>query len=561
MATTPRSPRKAPGKSPVPPAVQAIWESVKDRAARQLFHPDEALRLAAVAALEKKHPGYDLRARLLLHAALQEPSARVRAAMLALVAATAYFTAWREYALLREHLDTFADDPTPATRIALARCLEQMPIPLRPRDLGWIAALLETPEGDCDAVYASACVMVARAIRQGVATDEAIALYARMMRHADFGYRARWEVPTLGARCVDLLPPLIARVEDGADDATYLAGIILRCGSTPHDRRAIAALESLRDRSSTDGWVLDLQAGLLDRATLPDRLARHAGVIDALLAQASPNPVMLDAMSWVPAWMDRCVDACAHAVMTHHEHGADGVRARWIDAQGPRMAPVLRPRLREPATARVYLPWWERVSPDTAAADAVACIDRILAESPPKELLPFDGQSIADACCALLSRVGHAPPGTLARLAALAERQAPQLLSRVMVTVRAMHDLGADEADFAPVVAAYERLANANDMRAAREPRWDPERAFSANLRRVAKVLPALGSITALRARWEVVAQLLGAPMAHDRAAVLTLLGPHRDHPEVRAALEAALESDTAMDSHTAARLLDRWCA
>jgi len=52
----------------------------------------------------------------------------------------------------------------------------------------------------------------------------------------------------------------------------------------------------------------------------------------------------------------------------------------------------------------------------------------------------------------------------------------------------------------------------------------------------------------------------LSTPMAHDRAAVLTLLGPHRDHPEVRAALEAALESDTAMDSHAAAKLLDRWC-
>jgi hypothetical protein len=156
--------------------------------------------------------------------------------------------------------------------------------------------------------------------------------------------------------------------------------------------------------------------------------------------------------------------------------------------------------------------------------------------------------------------VGKAPPGTLAPLAALAERQAPQLLSMVMVTVRAMHDLGADEADCAPVVAVYERLAAANDVRAAREPQWDPERAFSANLRRVAKLLPALGSITTLRARWDVVAQLLGAAMSHDRAAVLTLLGPHRDHPEVRAALEAALESDTAMDSHAAAKILDRWC-
>jgi hypothetical protein len=560
MATTPRSPRKATGNSNVPPAVQAIWATIKDRTARQLFHPDETLRLAAVTALEKKHPGYDLRARLLLHAALQEPSASVRAAMLALVAATAYFTAWREYALLREHLDTFADDPAPATRIALARCLELMPIPLRPKDLAWIAALLETPEGDCDAVYASACAMVARAIRQGVATDEAVALYTRMMRHPAFGYRARWEVPTLGARCVDLLPPLIARVEDGADDAKHLVGIILRCGSTPHDRRAIAAIESLRDRSSTEGWVVELQAGLLDRATLPDRLARHAGVIDANLEHGSPHPVVLDAMSWMPDWMDRCVDRCAHAVMTNYEHGADGVRARWIDAQGPRMASVLRPRLREAAAARIYLPWWDRVSPDTAAADAVAYIDRILAESPPRELLSFDRQSVAEACCALLARVGKAPPGTLARLAALAERQAPQLLSMVMVTVRAMHDLGADEADFAPVVAAYERLANANDVRAAREPRWDPERVFSANLRRVAKVLPALGHITTLRARWDIVEQLLSTPMAHDRAAVLTLLGPHRDHPEVRAALEAALESDTAMDSHAAAKLLDRWC-
>ncbi len=56
------------------------------------------------------------------------------------------------------------------------------------------------------------------------------------------------------------------------------------------------------------------------------------------------------------------------------------------------------------------------------------------------------------------------------------------------------------------------------------------------------------------------MAQLLGAAMSHDRAAVLTLLGPHRDHPEVRAALEAALESDAVMDSHAAAKLLDRWC-
>jgi hypothetical protein len=557
MATTPR---KAPSNAAVPPAVQAIWATLKDRTARQLFHPDEARRLAAVAALEKKHPGYDSRARLLLHAALQEPSASVRAAMLARVASTAYHTAWREYALLREHLDTFADDPTPATRVALAQCLAQMPIPLRPRDLGWIAALLEAPEGDCDPVYASACAMVARAIRQGVATDEAIALYTRMMRHPVFGYRARWEVTTLGPRSAELLPPLIARVEDDADDANHLAGIILRCGSSPHDRRVIAALEALRDGRASDGWVFDLHAGLLDRATLPDRLARHAGAIDTSIEQGAPHPVALDAMSWVPPWMDRCVDRCAHAVMTNYEHGADGVRARWIEAQGPRMAAVLRPRLREAAAARRYLPWWDRVSPDTAAADAAASIDRILAESPPKELFSFDRQSVADACCALLSRVGKAPPGTLAPLAALAERQAPQLLSMVMVTVRAMHDLGADEADCAPVVAVYERLAAANDVRAAREPQWDPERAFSANLRRVAKLLPALGSITTLRARWDVVAQLLGAAMSHDRAAVLTLLGPHRDHPEVRAALEAALESDTAMDSHAAAKILDRWC-
>lgn len=560
MATTPRSPRKAPSNAAVPPAVQAIWAAIKDRTARQLFHPDEARRLDAVAALEKKHPGYDARARLLLHAALRETSASVRAAMLAVVASTAYHTAWREYALLREHLDTFADDPTPATRVALARCLELMPIPLRPKDLGWIAALLETPEGDCDAVYASACAMVARAMRQGVATDEAIAIFTRMMRHPTFGYRARWEVTTLGPRGADLLPPLIARVEDDADDANHLAGIILRCGSSPHDRRVIAALEALRDRRPQDGWVFDLQAGLLDHATLPDRLARHAGAIDASIAQGAPHPVALDAMSWVPPWMARCVERCAHAVIVNDEPGADSVRARWIEAQGPCMASVLRPRLHEAAAARRYLPWWDRVSPDTAAADAVACIDRILAESPPREHLAFDHQSVADACCALLSRVGKAPPGTLARLAALAERQAPHLLSMVMVTVRAMHDLGADEADFAPVVATYERLARDNDVRAAREPRWDPERAFSANLRRVAKLLPALGSITALRARWEVVSQLLGASLSHDRAAVLSLLAPHRDQPEVRAALEAALERDTVMDSHAAAKLLDRWC-
>lgn len=552
--------RKAPSNAAVPAAVQAIWATVKDRTARQLFHPDEARRLAAVAALEKKHPGYDARSRLLLHAALQEPSASVRAAMLAQVASTAYHTAWREYALLREHLDTFADDPTPATRVALARCLELMPIPLRPKDLGWIAALLESPEGDSDPVYASACVMVARAIRQGVATDEAIAIFTRMMRHPTFGYRARWEVTTLGPRGVELLPPLIARVEDNADDANHLAGIIVRCGSSPHDGRVIAALEGLRDRRPQDGWVFDLLAGLLDRASLPHRLARNAGVIDASIEQGAPHPVALDAMSWVPPWMARCVDRCAHAVMTNYEHGADGVRARWIEAQGPRMAAVLRPRLREAAAARIYFPWWDRVAPDTAAADAVACIDRVLAESRPKELLGYDPQSVADACCALLSRVGRAPPGTLARLAALTERQAPQLLSRVMVTVRAMHDLGAGEADFAPVVSVYERLADANDVRAAREPRWDPERAFSANLRRVARFLPALGSITTLRARWDVVAHLLGAAMSHDRAAVLTLLGPHRDHPEVRAALEAALESDTVMDSHAAAKILDRWC-
>ncbi|MFO0629425.1 MAG: hypothetical protein U0325_27870 [Polyangiales bacterium] len=559
MATTPRSPRKAPGNTAVPPAVQAIWATIKDRTARQLFHPDEARRLEAVAALEKKHPGYDARARLLLHAALQEPLGSVRAAMLGLVASTAYHTAWREYALLREHLDTFAEDPTPATRVALARCLEQMPIPLRPKDLAWIAALLETPEGDCDAVYASACAMVARAIRQGVATDEAIAILSRMMRHPAFGYRARWEAPALGPRCQDLLPSLIARVETDADDAHHLAGILVRCGSGPHDRRVIAALEALRDRRASGGWVFDLQAGLFDRATLPDRLARHAGVIETSIEQGAPHPVALDAMSWVPAWMARCVDRCAHAVMTNYEHGADGVRARWIDAQGPRMASVLRPRLRDASAARIYLPWWDRVSPDTAAADAVACIDRVLAESRPGELLAFEHQSIAEACCALLSRVGQAPPGTLARLAALTERQAPQLLSMVMATVRAMHDLRADEADFAPVVAAYERLADANDARAAREPRWDPERAFSANLRRVARFLPALGRITTLRAQWDVVAQLLDAAMSHDRAAVLTLLGPHREHPEVRAALEAALARDTVMDSHTAAKILDRW--
>ncbi|MFO0629647.1 MAG: hypothetical protein U0325_28985 [Polyangiales bacterium] len=337
--------------------------------------------------------------------------------------------------------------------------------------------------------------------------------------------------------------------------------MVAHCGATEHDARAVATLEALRDRLTRDAWVLDLLAGMLDRPTLPERLARHAEAVDAALSGDAKHPVALEAVSWVPSWMIRYADRCAYAVMRRDEVGADELRARWIEAAAAPMALALRARLRDLVSARSIFPWWDRVSPATASADALAWIDRVLAEGPAQQHLSFEHRSVAEACCALLVRVGSAPPGAFAWLASLAQRQAPHLLRAVVPTVRAMHALGASEDDFAPVVATYEHLAAANDVRAAREPRWDPERAFRAALRAVSKVLPALGSIKRLWACWREVGHLLGMAMAHDRAATLALLVPYRDHPDVRARFEAALRGPSAQESHAAAKGLGCWVA
>jgi hypothetical protein len=255
MTPRPKRTRETPNAPTVPTEVEGIWAAVKDRTARQLFHADASKRLAAVAALERKHPGHAPRATLLLAAAVGEPSSQVRAAMLSMIASTGYFCAWRECARLRAAARVFVDDPDPAVRAALALCFEAMPVPVVADDVGWIAALVTTPEGERDAIYGAMTAMLVRTVRQGVAVDEALAVLAQMMEHRAFGYRARWAALELGPLGARLAPALTAWVESGADDAVDAAGILARCTAGSQNARVVAALTSLRDRQTQDAWV------------------------------------------------------------------------------------------------------------------------------------------------------------------------------------------------------------------------------------------------------------------------------------------------------------------
>ncbi len=537
----------------VPAGVETIWEAVTDRTARQLFHASESKRLAAVTALARKHPGRGPRAELLLAAAPREPASAVRAAMLSLVATAGYYVAWRACVRLRADVPIYVADPDPAVRAALAQCIAVMAVPMVADDVGWIAAMVASPDEATDAVFASAAVMLVRMVRQGVAVNEASAVLARMALHPQFGYHARMVALAPGPLRAVLAPALVAWIEAAPADAFEVASILARCGPGPHGARAVAVLEALRARQGDNAWVVDLFAGMVDRASLAERLARHVETLDGVLTEGSSHPVALEAMSWEPTWIARYASRCAFAVMTVHMTDGDAVRARWIAAAAAPMAVALRPHLDDRLTAPRLLPWWERLSPDTAVADALAWIERVLASGAPHEVLHYEFQHVADACCALLVRVGAVPPGALARLAALASRQAVYILATTLPTVRAMHALGASADDFAPLVTAYLERAEASDARAAREPQWDPERVGSANLRRLAAVLPALGARSSLCAVRSQVEALFASSLVFERTDLLTVLTPHLDEPWVRALFEGALasaEGDSLVAAH-----------
>ncbi|MFO0559917.1 MAG: hypothetical protein U0269_17995 [Polyangiales bacterium] len=554
MATSKKSPKPAP--LPVPEDVLSIWADIKNKVALQLFHPSPDKRIDAVAALKDKFNYYDRRGALLLSAALAEPDASVRTAMLAAIAHTGSYLSWQDTLRLRANAARFIEGDD-LERIAYARCLAESGAPVVEEDLAWLAALVDGAASQEEDAWSVVVRLVVRAAQRGVALDRALALYGRMASHAVHGRRTLWTFKELGEHRVKLVPTLLSLVDvENVCDATDSAAQCLAwLGPTPHDAAVLRALERHRARATRDVWQWDLAIGLVDRASLPARIDRNEAAMREAASQASYNGWVIEPLSWVADRAERFVEQCARGVLTTVAYVSEDTMQRWVRANPEAMAKALEPTLFAQYDGVNVVRWWDQLRPDTAAADALSLIERVLAETP-RGTLSYQRQSLCDACCALLCRVRSAPDGAIELLAKLGARQVPHLVGSVIPTARAMHALGAKREDFAPIVQAYEKEAVASDKRASSDPKWDPEHSWGRKLRETATALSALGSIASIRAHWSAFLHVFDYASDLDHRWVLEMLEPHIAEPDVRALFEQSLVRPFATEQRLAAKAL-----
>lgn len=540
---TKKSAKTAVPSLQVPSHVTATWAQIKNKIALQLFHGDPEKRLAAVAALLDKFNYYDRRGALLLAAAIDDPDPRVCAAMLRGVAQTGRYLAWTEILRLRSHGERFSQNPDPAVRAALALLLAATLAPPEPDDVPWLAALLDDPSAQDERVFDAVALLLARLASTGA--PGACDAFARAARLPTVGPRALWRFHIIGDARRALVPLLIELSAGDSIAATSAALLLARIEPLDDPARAIAAIESLRDRRP-DGWELDLTIGLIDRSSLPARIAKHAAhLTDASITKPGFGTIV-EALSFAPEAAQPFVPALARSVLETIAHTPLATRARWVRGNAALVAAAIEPHLFEVHSSVYILPWWDQLRPATAAADALCGIEKILA-SHPRGTLTYQEQRFCEECCGVLRRMRASSPAALALLARLGARQVPHLVSSVIPTVRAMHALGATDADLAPIVAVYEAEAQASDRRElAANPAFDTSSGWGAKLRQTATALSALGSIASVRARWSAFDFLATSSFHLDGEHVLAMLQPFLDEPDVRDLFERALSSPWA---------------
>lgn len=555
MATSKKSAKAKPAPLPTPPRVQSIWEEIKNKTALQLFHPSPEKRIEAVAALKDKFMYYEKRGTLLLAAALDDPDTAVRTAMLEAVAHTGSYMAWSEARRLREHAKAFVAVDDPGLHLALAKCFAEIPVPLVDSDLPWIMALVDGPAGQDANAFSVVVRLITRAIRTGVAQREALAAYERLLRHPAHGGRALWLFSELNEHRATLVPVLIELCAQGGEIGSAAVTALAFVGPTQHDSRAISTLEALRDADLERAWAIELYIGLLDRASLPARIEKHRQRIDAELAKYRCHGLIIEALSFCPEKARDWVEVSAASVLENVAYASKDTMQRWVRGNPALVASAVEPRLFESYSGIYYMPWWEQLRPETAAADAIRGIEKMLAECP-RGNLEYRQQRYCEECCALIERVGRAPDGALAVLAKLGARQVPHLVSSVIPTARAMHKLGARESDFAPIVAAYDKEAIAFEKRASKDPAYDPATGWGAKLRWVATALSAMGTYETVRANWSVFTSIFAYDFGLEKQSVMTMLAPYLDHPEVKELFERALTDRWAPVQRQAAAAL-----
>ncbi|MBL8679361.1 MAG: hypothetical protein JNK05_09360 [Myxococcales bacterium] len=547
MATNKKGAKAPP--LPVPERVQWIWDEIKHKTMRQLFDPSADKRRAAVAALAEKFNYYDRRQALLVAALFDEPAPSVRRAMLEAIASLRGYALWQDIARMREGAARFIADDDPAVRLALARCFDAMPVALVPEDIAWLDALVPHAQSRDDLRLIAK--LASQAAARGVAASEAIALVARVAKHPTEGWHA-----LSAAEILDHEPAmkelLIELTEHECHASPCAAKRLALAFADTANPRAIAALDAYGSRLETDRWVAEVMTGIVDPRRLPALAEEYEAAFDKGMEAYSHGDIIIEALARVPARAANRVVPWAHTLLTSIYVRRE-TRLRWIRDNRALFAEALSPRLSEYRAD--YFAWWEHVSPETAENDAVSEIARIL-DAHPRGALPHHAQLTCEACCALLARVGRAPEGAMALLAKLGARQASHLVSSVLPTVRAMHALGANEEDFAPIVSAYEREALASDKSASSGAGYDPSRSWGAKLRQVAIGLVALRDIDAVRARWSAFLHLWTEPSSLDQRWALMMLAPYANEPDVRALFEEGLRRQSGEVQREAARAL-----
>jgi hypothetical protein len=541
MATAKKPAKAKPAPLPVPEHVRALWEQIKGKAQQQLFHPEPAKRIEAATALKDKYFYYANRGALLVAAAIDDPDPEARAAMLDVVAYTGSYLAWSDVLRLRANAHRLLDQSPLALRAAVARCFAETGVPVVPEDLPWLGALLDEAPQD-EHVFASVVRLVGRAASTGVAVDPAFALADRLVRHPTIGRRALWLFERFSSKPDAVTLALIELCESSLDAASSAALALAYRGPSAHDARAIAAIESYRDRAGDAAWEYDLAIGLIDRGSIPARVAKNAAAIQHALGNGGLHTVFYEVLSYAPEAALAYVDRCARSVVSTVGYVSEATMQRWVRGNPTAIAAALEEQLFDGHDRERVMRWWDQLRPDTAAADAIHAIERAIAKHP-KGNLPYEAQRFCEACCALLVRVGSAPEGALSTLARLGARQVPHLVGSVIPTARAMHALGATEDDFAPIAAAYEKEAAASDKRAASDPKYDPATSWGAKLRQTAITLASLRDIASVRAHQSSFDHLWNYPSDLDQRWVLEMLEPFIAEPDVRALFHSGLES------------------
>jgi hypothetical protein len=413
-----------------------------------------------------------------------------------------------------------------------------------PEDLPWLSALLDEAPQD-EHVFASVVRLVGRAASTGVALDPAFSLADRLARHPAIGRRALWLFERFSSKPDAVSLALIELCESSLDAASSAALALAYRGPSAHDARAIAAIESYRDRAGDAAWEYDLAIGLIDRGSIPARVAKHAAAIEHALGNSGLPTVLYEVLSYAPEVALAYVDRCARSMLSLVAYVSEATMQRWVRGNPTAIAAAIEPALSNSHDGAYLVRWWDQLRPESAAADALRMIEDTLAKHP-KGNLPYESQRFCEACCALLVRVGAAPDGALSTLARLGARQVPHLVGSVIPTARAMHALGATESDFAPIAAAYEKEAAASDKRAASDPKYDPATSWGAKLRQTAIALASLRDIASVRARWAAFESLWSYGFELDQRWVLEMLEPFIAEPDVAALFHRGLESPSA---------------